>query len=165
MATKRKFDLVPKDEAERAGKQRSADPLEERPEKPPAWVKKLVSGTPTRSGFYKSSVPPPEVASDTPWPTIVNPELVVTRVNRGVYIRIKDSDEPERPVEANKLTPREIEVLEHVREGFSNKLIGHMLGISERTVKSHLTFIMTKLNARDRTHAVVQAARFGIIDV
>ncbi|MCI0888411.1 MAG: response regulator transcription factor, partial [Chloroflexi bacterium] len=42
-----------------------------------------------------------------------------------------------------------------------NKIIGDRLVISERTVKSHLTYIMTKLRASDRTHAVVTAVRLG----
>ena len=48
-----------------------------------------------------------------------------------------------------------------VAEGFSNKRIGAELGITERTVKNHLTYIMTKLGASDRTHAVVTAVRLG----
>ena len=46
-------------------------------------------------------------------------------------------------------------------EGNSNKLIAGRLGISERTVKNHLTGIMNKLRASDRTHAVVSAVRLG----
>jgi DNA-binding NarL/FixJ family response regulator len=48
-----------------------------------------------------------------------------------------------------------------VAEGYSNKLIAARLGISERTVKNHLTYIMIKLRASDRTHAVVTAVRLG----
>ena len=56
---------------------------------------------------------------------------------------------------------REREVLSLVAEGFSNKLIATHLIISERTVKNHLTNVMTKLRAFDRTHAVVTAVRLG----
>ncbi len=59
------------------------------------------------------------------------------------------------------LTSREREILGLVAEGFSNKLVGHELFISERTVKNHLTNIMVKLQALDRTHAVVTALRRG----
>ena len=58
-------------------------------------------------------------------------------------------------------TNREKEVLSLVAEGFSNKLIATHLIISERTVKNHLTNVMTKLRAFDRTHAVVTAVRLG----
>lgn len=59
------------------------------------------------------------------------------------------------------LTSREQEVLSLVAEGFSNKLIGGRLCITECTVKNHLTNIMAKLHAEDRTHAVVTAVRRG----
>jgi len=59
------------------------------------------------------------------------------------------------------LTSREIEILEYVARGYSNKQIGHVLGISEQTVKNHIASIMYKLKASDRTHAVVLAIRNG----
>jgi len=62
------------------------------------------------------------------------------------------------------LSPRETEILRYVAEGFSNKRIGFTLGVSEQTVKNHITSIMRKLNANDRTHAVVLAMRRGLID-
>ena len=68
-------------------------------------------------------------------------------------------------LDVEPITERELEVLCHVAEGFSNKLISAELGISERTVKNHLTLIMGKLRASDRTHAVVTAIRMGWLDV
>jgi len=62
---------------------------------------------------------------------------------------------------AQPLTAREGEVLSFVAEGYSNKAIAARLCISERTVRNHLTYIMTKLRASDRTHAVVTAVRLG----
>jgi DNA-binding NarL/FixJ family response regulator len=61
------------------------------------------------------------------------------------------------------LTPRELEVLELVAEGLSNKLIAARLGISEHTAKFHVTAIMTKLGVQTRTEAVVRAARLGLL--
>ena len=77
---------------------------------------------------------------------------------------------PTRPmhgatIDAEPLTEREIEVLSLVAEGNSNKLISATLGISERTVKNHLTTTMSKLRASDRTHAVVTAVRLGWLDI
>ena len=66
-----------------------------------------------------------------------------------------------RPGSAYPLTKREHQVLSLVAEGWPNKLIGAYLAITERTVKSHLTNIMGKLQASDRTHAVVTAVRLG----
>ena len=65
------------------------------------------------------------------------------------------------PIHARMLSRREQEVLSLVAEGNSNKLISAQLDISDRTVKNHLTNIMTKLRAYDRTHAVVTAVRLG----
>ena len=61
------------------------------------------------------------------------------------------------------LTPREIEVLELVAEGLSNKAVAQRLGISDQTVKFHLTSISGKLGATNRTDAVRRAVRRGLI--
>lgn len=57
------------------------------------------------------------------------------------------------------LTPREREVLALVREGLANKQIARRLGISERTVKAHLTAIFAALGVQDRTQAALWAER------
>jgi len=56
------------------------------------------------------------------------------------------------------LTARELNILSLVADGNANKEIAELLFISERTVKNHMTNILSKLGARDRAHAV----RFGI---
>lgn len=61
------------------------------------------------------------------------------------------------------LSDREVEVLRSAAAGNSNKCIGGQLGIAEDTVKAHFRTILTKLSARDRTHAVAIAIRRGII--
>lgn len=63
------------------------------------------------------------------------------------------------------LSHREMGVLKHVAEGNPNKRIAGTLKTSEQTVKNHVTSIMRKLNANDRTHAVVLAIRQGWLDV
>lgn len=63
----------------------------------------------------------------------------------------------------NPLTPREIEILQHVAEGLANKEIAHKLSISERTVKNHLSNIMEKLHVNSRTQAAVYALRSGLV--
>ena len=68
-------------------------------------------------------------------------------------------------IEAEPITDRERQVLALVAEGNSNKLISASLGISERTVKNHLTASMTKLRASDRTHAGVTAVRRGWLEI
>lgn len=61
------------------------------------------------------------------------------------------------------LTAREIEVLGMLAEGLGNKGIARRLGISEHTVKFHVSSIFTKLNASSRTEAVTLGARQGLI--
>jgi DNA-binding NarL/FixJ family response regulator len=65
---------------------------------------------------------------------------------------------------SDSLSAREIEVLRMVREGCSNKIIADHLKISEDTVKGHMRSILSKLNANDRTHAVMIAVRRGFIE-
>jgi DNA-binding NarL/FixJ family response regulator len=62
------------------------------------------------------------------------------------------------------LTDREIEVLRRVATGNSNKVIASELKVSEATVKAHMTSILSKLGANDRTHAVTIAMKRGFID-
>ncbi len=59
------------------------------------------------------------------------------------------------------LSPREMEILEHVTRGMSNKEIAYKLGISHQTVKNHMTAILRKLRVDDRTQAAVYALRHG----
>jgi len=59
------------------------------------------------------------------------------------------------------LSPREMEILQYITRGLSNKEIAHQLGISHQTVKNHMTSILRKLNVEDRTQAAVYALRRG----
>jgi len=69
-----------------------------------------------------------------------------------------------RPAESSEpLTARESEVLNMMAEGLANKVIAHRLGISEHTVKFHVTSVLSKLNASSRTEAVMLGLRQGLI--
>jgi DNA-binding NarL/FixJ family response regulator len=57
------------------------------------------------------------------------------------------------------LTHRETQILNHITEGNTNKEIAYRLGISEQTVKGHVSAILRKLNANDRAHAVALVMR------
>jgi DNA-binding NarL/FixJ family response regulator len=61
------------------------------------------------------------------------------------------------------LTPREVEVLSLVARGLGNKEVGDVLGTAPGTVKAHVQSILSKLDAKDRTHAVTIALQRGII--
>ena len=63
------------------------------------------------------------------------------------------------------LSPREIDVLQLIATGNANKVIAGQLTITEETVKSHVTNILSKLGANDRTHAVTIALKRGIIEL
>lgn len=65
----------------------------------------------------------------------------------------------------NPLTPRETEVLEAVADGLSNREIADVLGMSENTVKFHLSSIYEKLDAENRTDAVLAGIRRGVVTV
>ena len=80
-------------------------------------------------------------------------------VGRGFAPRQID-DTPEEP-----LTPREIDVLELLVEGFSNKAIAARLEISDQTVKFHVASICGKLGAANRTDAVRRAVRRGLVSL
>jgi two-component system, NarL family, response regulator YdfI len=73
--------------------------------------------------------------------------------------------EPRAPGEALRepLSDRELEVLNRIAEGLSNKIIAYRLEISEHTVKTHVTAILAKLGASSRTEAVAQAIRRGLV--
>jgi DNA-binding NarL/FixJ family response regulator len=63
------------------------------------------------------------------------------------------------------LSPRETEILQSVTRGLSNKEIAKQLGISQQTVKNHMTSILKKLNVEDRTQAAVTALRHGWVRI
>ena len=85
------------------------------------------------------------------------------RADAFVLAASPESDEIDDAASVESLTPREIEVLELVAEGLSNKVVAARLGISDQTVKFHLTSISGKLGAINRTDAVRRGIRRGLI--
>jgi len=63
------------------------------------------------------------------------------------------------------LTSKEVQILNYIAEGNTNKRIASVLGISEQTIKNHVSAILRKLNANDRAHAVFLALRNGWISI
>lgn len=68
---------------------------------------------------------------------------------------------PNKSIEA--LTPRELEVLQLIAQGLNNKRIAERLTVNERTVKFHVSTILSKLEVSNRTEAVTSAASRGLI--
>lgn len=83
-------------------------------------------------------------------------EWVDQKLGRYTGAPVNENEEPFVP-----LSPREMEILEHVTSGLSNKEIAFRLGISHQTVKNHMTAILRKLQVDDRTQAAVYALRHG----
>jgi DNA-binding NarL/FixJ family response regulator len=79
----------------------------------------------------------------------------------GILLARQEDDEGKIFHEA--LTAREIEVLERLSEGLSNRAIAERLGISDQTVKFHVASLMGKLGAANRTDAVRRGLREGLV--
>ena len=117
-------------------------------------------------------------------PKDIEPELlidVIRKAARGYFVvgnRVFDAEGLEHWLDAGveaatgpymidpgehfvPLSPREMEILQFVTQGKSNKEIAQSLGISHQTVKNHMTSILKKLDVRDRTQAAVYALRRG----
>jgi NarL family two-component system response regulator YdfI len=97
-------------------------------------------------------------------------ESAIQSVNAGLIVMAPESlpvllqdVRPTAEALAEPLSERELEVLDVIAEGLSNKLIAHRLGISEHTVKTHVASIFAKLGAASRTEAVSIAIRRGLV--
>jgi two-component system nitrate/nitrite response regulator NarL len=69
---------------------------------------------------------------------------------------------PQRETPLSDLTPRELEILDHIAEGLSNKMIARALDITDGTVKLHVKAILRKLGVRSRVEAAVTAVKHGL---
>ncbi|GAA4895553.1 hypothetical protein GCM10023311_20370 [Flaviramulus aquimarinus] len=89
----------------------------------------------------------------------------------GIYInkkslhnKVKDSNEiNHQKLKDLEITPREYEVLQAISEGLSNKEIATKLFLSESTIKTHVSNVLLKLNAKRRTQALQIAKKYHII--
>jgi len=90
--------------------------------------------------------------------TALSPQLAATMLDEVRRLEAPDPSEEDRVI-----TKREEEVLQHIADGCSTPEVAERLYISQKTVKNHLASIYQKLDARDRTQAVLQAVRMGIV--
>ena len=92
-----------------------------------------------------------------------------TVISSGVASRMMEEvrriDTPDRPNETSLLRKREEEVLQLIADGCATNEVADSLFISAKTVKNHLASIYQKLDARDRTQAILQAMRMGIVQL
>ena len=89
---------------------------------------------------------------------IARPDLMERIVDGMRESILTDSQSP-------TLTPRELDILTHVASGATNREISEALGLSEQTVKNHLSTTFHKLGVPNRTHAVMYASRQGWIEL
>ena len=92
--------------------------------------------------------------------TALSPQLASSMLDELRKLERPSDDENDRVI-----THREEEVLQHIADGCSTPEVAAKLYISQKTVKNHLASIYQKLDARDRTQAVLQAVRMGIIQL
>jgi DNA-binding NarL/FixJ family response regulator len=122
----------------------------------------------TYAGDAQAAAALKAVASGYILKNLVRKELIDTiRIVHGGKRRIPPeiATEIAEHVADDALSEREIDVLRRVAAGKSNKLIAAELDISEGTVKTHMKSILPKLDASDRTHAVMIALKRGILDL
>ena len=83
----------------------------------------------------------------------------------GTWICLRSDAVATRSGGLDELTPREMDELRLLAQGWSNRKIGESLSINERNVKYHVAAILSKLEAANRTDAVMRAIERGLITV
>jgi NarL family two-component system response regulator LiaR len=109
------------------------------------------------AGYLLKNVQPQELA--TAVRTAAAGQALIDPV---VAARLVEALDGGRDDGADRLTPREREVLALLARGFANKRIATELGIAEKTVKTHVSNVLAKLGVSDRTQAALYASRLGL---
>ncbi|MCV6624356.1 MAG: response regulator transcription factor [Cellvibrionaceae bacterium] len=90
---------------------------------------------------------------------LAEPELLQNEALQSI-----DDEQLSRPLLMEQLSEKELQILRYIAAGFSNKEIAAAVFLSEGTVKNHISAILQKMDARDRTQAVVKALRWKLLD-
>jgi DNA-binding NarL/FixJ family response regulator len=118
------------------------------------------------AGYLLKDVQPPELASAIrtvhAGEALLAPS-VATMLVEQLAAEDGAGDNAARDDDRHHLTPRELEVLAEIARGRANKAIAFELGVSERTVKTHVSNILGKLGFTDRTQAAVYAVEHGLV--
>jgi DNA-binding NarL/FixJ family response regulator len=118
------------------------------------------------SGFLLKDVPRSQLIEGVR--TVANGDALlapaITRRLIEQFVRRPPASVRALPAKLDELTPREAEVLKLVAQGHSNAEIAAELYVSDATVKTHVAHALTKLDLRDRVHAVVFAYESGLIE-
>jgi len=112
-------------------------------------------------GYLLKDISPPELAKAIravhSGETHLHPEITKKLMNQFI------SPKSDIEITPDELTPREMEVLQLIARGLSNKELAKKLTISEKTVKSHLSSIFSKLHLSDRTQAAIYALKHNLV--
>ncbi|WP_119071074.1 response regulator transcription factor [Rubrobacter indicoceani] len=127
---------------------------------PPDDLPVLLSAAPGGWALLSPDTGPHELAAAV---LAVSSGLVALSPGFAKTLRPEPDEPAASPLESGPLTPRELEVLALISAGLANKSIARALGISEHTVKFHISSIYTRLNVANRAEAVSVAARLGLI--
>jgi DNA-binding NarL/FixJ family response regulator len=116
------------------------------------------------SGFLLKDTPPAQLADGIRAVAAGEALLAPTITRRLIeeFARIAGARRA-RPAALDDLTPRELEVLQLLARGLSNAEIAEALFVTEHTVKTHVSNLLTKLGLRDRVQAVVLAYESGLV--
>jgi DNA-binding NarL/FixJ family response regulator len=115
------------------------------------------------SGFVLKDDPPEQLIAAI-HTVAAGDALLSPAVTKRVIRRFSSIPRPAPPKELDELSEREREVFRLIARGLSNAEIGQELFISETTVKTHVTHILSKLDLRDRVQAVVLAYQSGLVE-
>ena len=96
--------------------------------------------------------------------SLISPAMATKLLDEFTAMVRKD-EQPKEEVPAPRLTPREMEVLQHIAKGMNNRAIAEALFISENTVKNHVRNILEKLHLRSRMEAVIYAVRENLLEI
>ena len=109
------------------------------------------------------------VLKDTNVATIVHSMLAIvggaTVISGAIADRLLGMLSTKPKESFDGLTPREVEILKLVAVGLANKQIAYRLKVSEKTVRNHISNVYEKLGIQGRSHAVIYAARKGLIEL
>jgi len=115
------------------------------------------------SGFVLKDDPPEQMIAAIH--TVAEGQALLSpAVTKRVIAQFTRLPRPSRPPQLDELTERERDVFRLVARGLSNAEIGQELYISETTVKTHVTHILSKLELRDRVQAIVLAHEAGLLE-
>src|SRR5262245_9747604 len=115
------------------------------------------------SGFVLKDDPPEQLIAAIR--TVAGGDALLSpAITKRVIAQFTRTSRPAPPQQLGELTERELDVFRLVARGLSNAEIGRELYISETTVKTHVTHILSKLELRDRVQAVVLAHETGLFE-